>query len=200
MADGASEGDVVVQVLDVNRNFVVGGTMVDMEATWGTVESGHTRDGVNGSILETKLTSQVLPADYSPVSPDDGIGAIVALEAKSGWAGNWVTIPFLTGPAYSKNCEIDMITSVPYGGNTPIEVIIRDRYYNPLAGHQLTASVFGSDVAGATQITDAYGVAAGFIFIATADTTVKSALVSVYDSDPRGEIALSKKVYFSQED
>jgi len=79
-------------------------------------------------------------------------------------------------------------------------VIIRDRYYNPLAGHQLTASVFGSDVAGATQITDAYGVAAGFIFIATADTTVKSALVSVYDSDPRGEIALSKKVYFSQED
>lgn len=200
MADGASEGDVVVQVLDVNRNFVVGGTMVDMEATWGKVESGGTRDGINASVFETKLTSQVLLADYSPVSPDDGIGAMVALEAKSGWAGDWVSIPFLTGPAYSKNCEMDMITSVPYGGNTPIEVIIRDRYYNPLAGHQLTASVFGSDIAGATQITDAYGVAAGFIFIATADTTVKSALVSIYDSDPRGEVALSKKVYFSQED
>lgn len=200
MADGASEGDVVVQVLDLNRNFVVGGSTVDMEATWGKVESGHTRDGVNGSILETKLTSQVLPADYSPVSPDDGIGAMVTLEAKSGWAADWVTVPFLTGPAYSKNCEIDMITSVPYGGNTPIEVIIRDRYNNPLAGHQLTASVFGSDIAGATQITDAYGVAAGFIFIATADTTVKSALVGIYDSDPRGEIALSKTVYFGQGD
>jgi len=200
MADGASEADVVVQVLDVNRNFVVGGTTVDMEATFGEVESGNTRDGVNGSIFETKLTSQVLFADYSPVSPDDGIGAMVVLEASSGWAGNWVTLPFLTGSAYSKNCEIDMITSIPYGGNTPVEVIIRDRYNNPLGGHRLTASVFGSDILAATQTTDTYGVAAGFIFMATSDTTVKSALLSVYDSDPRGQIALSKKIYFTQED
>jgi hypothetical protein len=200
MADGASEGDVVVQVLDVNRNFVVGGTLVEIEATFGEIESAPTRDGVNGSISETKLTSQVLMADYSPVSPDDGIGAIVVLEAKSGWAGNYVTIPFLTGPAYSKNCEMNVNTSVPYGSQTPIEVIIRDRYYNPLAGHQLTASVFGSDISAATQITDGYGVASGFTFIATNDTTVKSAVVSVYDSDPRGGIVLSQKVNLSQGD
>ncbi len=200
MADGASEGNVVVQVLDVNRNFVVGGPRVEMDATFGQIDAGATRDGISGSVFETKLVSQVLLVDYSPVSPDDGIGAVVVLEAKSGWAGSWVTVPFLTGPAYSKNCEIDMITSVPYGGNTPIEVTVKDRYYNPLAGHRLSASAFGSDITGATQVTDAYGVAAGFIFIATTDTTVKSTVLSVYDSDPRGQIVLSTKVYLSQGD
>jgi hypothetical protein len=200
LADGASKGDVVVQVLDVNRNYVVAGTHVEMDATFGHIESGGTRDGVNGSVLETEFISQRLSVDYSPASPDDGIGAIVVVEAQSGWTGNWVTVPFLTGTAYSKNCEIDMPGSVPYGSQTAIEVLIRDRYSNPLAGHQLTASVFGSSISGANQITDAYGIATGFTFIATADTTIKSAMVNVYDSDPRGGFTLSKKVSLTQEE
>lgn len=198
MADGISKGDVIVQILDVNNNYVVEGTNVEMDATFGKIESGNTRDGINGSVCEAELQSQTLSADYSPASPDDGIGAMVVLEAKAGWAGTYVTVPFLTGPAYSKNCAIEMPSSVPYGSQVPIEVIIQDRYSNPLAGHQLSASVFGSDISGATQITDAYGVAAGFSFIATSDTTIKSAMVSVYDSDPRGEFTLSKKVSLSQ--
>ena len=200
MADGASKGDVMVQVLDVNRNYVVGGTKVEMDATFGEIGSGETFDGICGSVFETELQSDVLSLDYSPASPDDGIGAMVVLEARAGWAGAYVTVPFLTGPAYSKNCAIEMTSSVPYGGQVPIEVIIRDRFYNPLAGHQLSASVFGSDISGATQITDAYGVATGFSFIATSDTTIKSAIVNVYDSDPRGGLTLSKKVSLSQGD
>ncbi len=200
MADGASKGDVLVQVLDVNRNYVVGGTKVEIEATLGEIESGETFDGINGSIIETELQSEVLSVDYSPASPDDGIGAIVVLQAKSGWAGAYATVPFLTGPAYSKNCAIEMTSTVPYGSQVPIEVLIRDRYNNPLAGHQLSASVFGSDITGATQVTDAYGLATGFSFIATSDTTFKSAIVSVYDSDPRGGFTISKKVSLSQEE
>ena len=59
MADGASKGDVMVQVLDINRNYVVGGTKVDMDATFGQIGSGETFDGVNGSIFETELESEV---------------------------------------------------------------------------------------------------------------------------------------------
>jgi hypothetical protein len=200
MADGASKGDVLVQVLDINRNYVVGGTEVEMDVTFGKIESGKTRDGVNGSVCESELQSQTLYQDYSPSSPDDGIGAVVTLEAKSGWAGAYVSIPFLTGPAYSKNCQIDMPSSVPYASQVPIEVLIRDRYNNPLAGHQLSASVFGSSIYGAAQVTDAYGIADGFSFIATADTLIKTAIVTVDDSDPRGGFTLSKKVSLSQEE
>lgn len=198
MADGASEGNVVVQVLDVNRNFVVGGTEVEMEATFGEASSGETEDGVYASIFETKLKSEALLVDHSPVSPDDGIGAIVVLSAEAGWAGSYVAVPFLTGPAYSKNCQVDIQSSVPYGSQAPIEVIIKDRYFNPLGGHQLLATAFGSDISAATQFTDGYGVASGFTFVATSDTTVKSVIVSIYDSDPRGEIVLSQKVYLTQ--
>lgn len=194
LADGISDGDVIVRVLDINRNFVVGGTQVKMETDFGSIGSGATVDGINNSTWETKLKSAVLSRDYSPVSPDNGIGNVSLIKARSGWVENFVTVPFLTGKAYSKNCAIDMSTSVQYGSAVPIEVTIKDRYGNPLGGHTLSASSFGCSISGPTQITDEYGIASGFSFIATSDTTVKSSTVTVYDSDPRGGVVLSTKV------
>jgi hypothetical protein len=197
LADGTSEGDVNVRVLDINRNFVVSGTQVKMETDFGSIGSGATADGINNSIWETKLKSAVLNRDYSPVSPDNGIGAISIVKARCGWVENYVTVPFLTGKAYSKNCAIDIPTSIQYGSSVPIEVTIKDRYGNPLGGHTLTASSFGCSISGLTQITDEYGIASGFTFIATSDTTVKSSTVTVYDSDPKGGVVLSTKVSLS---
>lgn len=200
IANGVDKGDVVVRVLDVNQNFVVGGTPVKMETNFGLIASGVTQDGIYNSILETELLSSVLTQDYSPASPDDGIGAVATVEARSGWVSNWVSVPFLTGTAYSKNCAIDMPGDVQYGSSVPIEVTIKDRYGNPLGGHQLLASSFGCGITGATQTTDGYGVATDFTFVATTDTTLKSATVTVVDQDPKGGIVLSKKVSLKSEE
>ncbi|KPK98840.1 MAG: hypothetical protein AMJ90_09800 [candidate division Zixibacteria bacterium SM23_73_2] len=202
LANGKDKGDVLVRVLDLNQNLVVGGTPVEMETNFGLIASGFTEDGICASLFETELISAVLDMDYSPVSPDDGIGALATVEARSGWAANWVTVSFLTGAAYSKNCGIDMPGEIQYGSSVPIEVNIEDRYGNPLGGHQLQASSFGlgCSIIGATQTTDAYGVADGFTFVATADTTVKSATITMIDQDPRGGIVLSKKVSLKSEE
>jgi len=202
LANGKAKGDVVVRVLDVNHNYMVAGTQVKMETDFGAIASGYTLDGICNSLFETELVSAVLDMDYSPVAPDDGIGAVATVEAKSGWVANWVTVPFLTGNTYSKNCFVDMPTVIQYGSSVPIEVNVKDRYGNPLGGHLIFASSFGlgCSITEAAQTTDAYGVAAGFTFIATADTTVKSATVTITDYDPRGGVVLSKKVSLKAEE
>jgi len=196
-ADGIDKGDVIVEVLDANGNFVVDGTQVEMETDFGACASGATKDGVNASIFETELLSQVLTRDYSPVSPDDGIGAVSNLTARADWASTTVQVNFLTGLAYYKNCMIDIVGNVVYGTTEPFTVIIKDRAGNPLGGHSLSATVTSGTISGSPSVTDSYGESSGLFFNAPSDTTIKSATITVTDSDPRGGVTLTKKVSLS---
>jgi hypothetical protein len=197
IADGVSKGDVVVSVLDVNGNYVVGGTSVKMETDFGSCGSGSTSDGVNASIFETELISQVLTRDYSPVSPDDGIGAVSNLSAKSGFASASVQVNFLTGYAYYKSCLVDIAGTVAYGATEPFTVIIKDRAGNPLGGHSISATVTSGSISGSPKITNGYGETSNLFFTAPTDTTIKSATISVTDNDPRGGLTVTKKVSLS---
>ncbi len=197
LADGVSKGDVEVSVLDLNGNFVVDGTAVNMETDFGSCGSGATSDGVNTSSFETKLVSQVLTRDYSPVSPDDGIGAVSNLTAKSGFASATVQVNFLTGYAYYKSCLVDITGTVAYGATEPFTVIIKDRAGNPLGGHSISATVTSGSISGSPKITNGYGETSNLFFTAPTDTTIKSATISVTDSDPRGGLTVTKKVSLS---
>lgn len=196
-ADGVDKGEVIVRVVDVNGNFVVGGTMVEMKTEFGTCPSGATEDGIDASVFETELTSQVLDKDYSPVSPDDGIGAVSNLTARADWASATVQVNFLTGFAYYKNCMIDIAGSVVHGITEPFTVIIKDRPGNPLGGHSISATVTSGSISGSPSITDSYGEATGLFFNAPSDTTIKSATITVTDNDPRGGVTLTKKISLS---
>jgi hypothetical protein len=198
LADGTSKGDVIVRVVDLNGNFVVGGTNVSMETDFGNCASGTTQDGIYTSIFETELVSQTLTRDYSPVSPDDGIGAVSNLTAKADRSSATVQVDFLTGLAYYKNCQVDINGTVVYGGREPFTVLIKDRAGNPLGGHSLSATVSSGTISGSPSITNGYGESSGLFFNAPADTTIKSATISVTDNDPRGGgMVLTKKVSLS---
>ncbi len=203
LADGVSKGDVLVEVLDVNDNFVVDQTPVKMKTTFGSVLSGATSDGCYASVYETELVSQVLQQDYSVTNPslDDGIGAVNVLTAKSGFVSSSVNVNFLTANTYSKNCQIDIETSIPHGFTVPVVVIIKDRYGNPLGGHHIIAdntNTFGGTVAGEAY-TNEFGEATGFTFTATSDLGVESGMVSFCDEDPRGGVCIAVKIEISDD-
>ncbi len=197
MADGVSKGDVLVEVLDVNDNFVLP-TEVRMKTQFGSVVSGNTSDGCYASLYETEFISQVLLQDYHVSDPylDDGIGAINVLTAKAGFVSSSVNITFLTVNTYSKNCEIDMEGSVPHSSTVPVVVIIKDRYGNPLGGHLVVAdpdNTSGGTVTGSAY-TNAFGEATGFLFTATDNPGIENGIVSFCDTDPRGGVCIAKKV------
>jgi len=203
LADGVSKGDVMVEVLDVNGNFVVSQTSVTMKTTFGSVLSGATRDGCYASLYETELLSQVLQQDYSVPNPyeDDGVGAVNVLTAKSGFVATSVNVNFLTGTTYSKNCDIDIESTIPHGFAVPVVVVIKDRYGNPLGGHHIVpdhTNTFGGTLTG-DAYTNAFGEAAGFTFTASSDLGVEKGLVSFCDQDPRGGVCIAKKVEISDD-
>ncbi|MDH4223501.1 MAG: hypothetical protein OEV55_08185 [candidate division Zixibacteria bacterium] len=199
IADGLSKGNVTVEVLDINGNYVIGGTSVVMESDFGTCPSGATQDGIYASIFDTKLTSEVLDKDYSAVTPDDGIGAVSYLTAKSGGVKDAVQVSFLTDLAYQKNCNLDIEGTVVYEGQAAINVEIKDRYGNPLGGHILTASATQGTITNSPDTTNAFGESWKMVFNAPpADTSIKSSTITITDQDPRGSwIILNKKVTLS---
>ena len=203
LADGISKGDVVVRVLDVNDNFVVGGTPVKMKTNFGSVTDGVTSDGCYASLYETEFISEVLLQDYSVPDPylDDGIGVVNILTAKSGFVSASVNVTFLTGYTYSKNCEIDMEAQVPHGATVPIVVIIADRYGNPLGGHKIVANqaqTTNGTITG-TGYTNAFGEATGFAFTATTDIALETAIITLCDQDPRGGVCIAKKIELGED-
>jgi len=204
LADGISKGDVTVRVLDINGNFVVDKTPVKMKTAFGSITDGVTTDGCYASIYETELISEVLSQDYSLANPniiDDGIGVVNVLTAKSGFAGASVYVTFYTGYTYSKNCEIDMETTVPHGATVPIVVIIKDRYGNPLGGHKIVADQphTTNGVITGTGYTNAFGEATGFTFTASTDISLETAIITLCDQDPRGGVCLAKKIELSED-
>jgi hypothetical protein len=202
LADGVSKGDVLVEVLDVNDNFVLP-TQVKMKTTFGTIPSGMTSDGCYASLYDAEFTSAVLLQDYHLASlfQDDGIGAINVLTARAGFVSSSVNVTFLTGTTYSKNCVIEMEGTVPHAVTVPVVVIIKDRYGNPLGGHHILAdntNTFGGTVTG-EGYTNEYGEATGFTFTSTSDLGVEKGIVSFCDEDPRGGVCIAKKIEISDD-
>jgi hypothetical protein len=204
LADGISKGDVLVEVLDVNHNFVLGETPVKMKTNFGSIGDGVTSDGCYASVYETELISEVLNQDYSLALPnvtDDGIGVVNVLTAKSGFVSASVYVTFYTGYTYRKNCEIDMEAQVPHGATVPIGVLIKDRYGNPLGGHKIVAdqSQTTNGVITGTGYTNAFGEATGFIFTATTEISFETAIITLCDEDPRGGVCLAKKIELTED-
>jgi hypothetical protein len=195
LADGVSKGHVLIEVLDVNDNFMANSTPVEMHSAFGSVASGVTKDGCSASVFQTELISQVLAQDYSMkyTNRDDSVGVISVLTAKSGVVSTIVTVMFLTGNTYSDNCDISVVT-VPVGATVPVVVFVKDAYGNPLGGHHIVADQTHSwrgTITGSAY-TDEYGQAVGFFF--TADQTPGVGVIAFYDQDPTGGISLAFNV------
>ncbi len=196
-ADGESELDMWVEVLDVNDNFVLAGTNVQFRTDVGEVtESATTADGVYGSLAQSTFSSATLDEDLSWTSPDDGIGAIAHVTASAGLGGaaaDLLEVYLLTGNAYRSNSSIDFeSTSISLGASVPFEVTIKDRFGNALGGHQLQIAVTEGTVT-ASAITDRWGMAGNLYFNAPNDTT--KVYLTVTDTDPGyGGITLSEEL------
>ncbi|MGB2982138.1 MAG: hypothetical protein WBC77_12935, partial [Candidatus Zixiibacteriota bacterium] len=172
-ADGVHKGWVRVEVLDINGNFVLDHTPVEMTTNFGSITSGYTSDGRYASIYDTELLSQVLAQDYSMTydNRDDSVGVVNVLTAKSGVVSNSVNVDFITGYTYRANCEIFVVSPVPRGATVPVEIIIKDAYGIPLGGHRIVgdqAHTAGGTIVG-SDYTNKFGQAVDFSFIATTD-------------------------------
>jgi hypothetical protein len=188
-ADGTSNGRVIIEVLDINGVYKVDGTPITVEAELGDIESGELHDGCYSSTYIGRYTSTTLDRDHSYSIPGDGIGAIDVISATvDGTAGfNGTTeVVLLTGPSYSENCTVLAPTNMRYGSSAAIEVIVRDRWENPLGGHAVAVSTDSEagSISGSPQYTDAFGLASGFTFTATADRNVETAVITARDTDP----------------
>jgi len=196
MADGDEELRLTVEVLDVNDNFVLAGTLVEFQTTLGEIdESAMTADGVYGSLARATLRSERLGRDYSYSVPDDGIGGTAVVTASAGLAGGHsaaLEVDFLTGPAFRGKSRIEIEKQVARGGVLPFEVLIQDRYGNPLGGHVLGMSASGGGTVTPAATTDTWGVASGLFHAPASDTTC---VLTVIDNDPgRGGITLRETI------
>jgi len=197
LADGGNHVDLWAEVLDTNGNYVVAGTIVEFRTPLGVIDdNAQTADGIYGSVARGTLRSETLGQDYSWSVPDDGIGAVVSVTAAAGLGGaasDVIEVNFLTGPAYRHNSRIEVETTVPVGTSVPFEVLIADRYGNPLGGHVLEISASGGATVTPSGTTDSWGSAYPVIFTApAADTTC---VITVVDTDPGyGGITLSATV------
>jgi hypothetical protein len=193
-AQSDEKGDITVSIYDINHNFVTENTQVEFDVQYGAIGSGGTVDGCHASVFKTKYTAAQLKKDYSPVSPDDGIGAVSFVSVRAGGMGgvsNGFTTLFLTTETYVKNSSIDIEAEVEPGTVTPFTVVIKDRGNNPLGGHCLTLFPNGGTITGSNFVTNEYGEVSLFYQAPGAEGTY---LITVTDTDPRGSVSFAKKV------
>jgi len=193
-ADGTSKATVVVIGLDINNNPVIDQTMFKADANYLTVQGGSLSDGCYSSSATVKIASQTLKVDHStPGGNDDGIGAYDQVVYYSGASAfSYFTVALTTGIAYSGNSIINASSSVTPNEMVNISAIIKDRFGNPLGDHTLNMTASDGTVTGATQETNSYGEASGFVW--TAPATAGSVTITIVDTDPRGGVVLTKTI------
>jgi hypothetical protein len=175
----------------------VEGTIVEFYSTLGDIdESAASADGVAGSLARATLRSETLGRDQSYSVPDDGVGGVAMVVAAAGLAGSLTSgleVNFLTGNAYRANSRIEIENQAAQGQVVPFDVLVQDRYGNPLGGHVLALSASGGGSVSASGTTDTWGMASGLLFTApAADTTC---VITVYDTDPGyGGITLTETI------
>ncbi|MGB7060879.1 MAG: hypothetical protein WBF13_00820 [Candidatus Zixiibacteriota bacterium] len=195
LADGISEGHVLIEVLDANDYFVVDSTPVQMHSVFGSVASGVTKDGCDASLFQTYLISEVLTQDYSMkyTDRDDSIGVVSLLTAKCGVESTTVSVTFLTGTTYSKKCLVHVVPLIPQGATVPVVVFVKDAYGNPLGGHYIVgdqARSWKGTITGSAY-TNEFGEATGFYFTAT---NLGAGVIAFYDQDPKGGVCIAFNV------
>lgn len=194
VANAEDKGKVLIEVTDINDNFVVNGTNVAFEAKFGVINGGGTSDGCYFSLYETNYNANTLKKDYSPVSPDDGIGAYSTVSVKAGGAGGistGFTTLFLTTNTYTKSCEINIETEVEPNSTVPFSITVKDRSGNPLGGHTLSIRASLGTVSTSQLVTDEYGEVNLFY---TASAAEGACVITVTDLDPRGGVSFAKKI------
>ncbi len=204
LADGKDKGDVVVEVFDQNGVFMDTDYPIDLETTFGTIASGGLGDGCHSSYYETELFSQTFEKDYSYSIPDDGIAGISLLQAIAGGyygASDSKQVTFLSASAYVKNSDIDVETTIPHGYTVPVSVVIKDRYNNPLGGHEISLTSQTGAITGSPQYTDQWGVASGFSYTTSSDFGVALDFLVAEDLDPNyGGISITQKVTVKEDE
>jgi len=185
-ANGIATATVEVTGLDFNGNPVIGGTTFEVDAIYLNVAGGALEDGCYSSSDYAKISSVTLQEDYSLTGGnDDGIGAYDTVYYRSGASAvSSFTVILTTGFAYRGNSTINGGTSADPGEAVYYSVTIRDRFGNPLGDHTLNMIASGGTVFGASQETDGYGEANGFIW--TAPAGAGDYTITVTDTDPRG--------------
>lgn len=194
VADGEDKGEVILEVADINNNFMVAGTNVDVKAKYGTIHGGSTTDGCYYSLFEVDYTSSILRRDYSWTSPDDGIGAVSNVSVKAGGVGgisSGFTTIFQTGNTYVKNSSVDIEGEVEPNSTVPFSVVVKDRSGNPLGGHVMTLVATMGIITGANYVTDEFGEINLFF---TAPSNQGASVITVTDQDPRGMVSFAKKI------
>lgn len=193
--DNKSEFYVDVQGLDYNVNNstglpVVSGSQYEVSPSVLSVAGGTLENGCYLSVATSTIKSTTLEEDYSLTGGnDDGIGKYETITFKvPGYAYTTVTIPLTTGTAYSKNSTLEATnTSVGLGESVNLSALILDRFGNPLGDHTLLMSATRGTVTGASQETNGYGEAFGFVWTAPADSaSLGKTTITVQDTDPRG--------------
>jgi hypothetical protein len=196
-ADGVTMKFFVVETRDINGNFCVDETEIDLEADYVAVSSGFSRDGCHASKLRPFLTSVILDYDHSTNGLfDDSIGAIDVISTTyKGFYTISQVCTLRTGPAYREKCLVNIPGSVSSGRTVTFSAVIKDRWGNLLADHELVATADYGVIANGTQYTDIYGEANGFSY--TAPPTIDSitaVVISVSDNDPAGGIIFFEEV------
>jgi hypothetical protein len=204
LADGLDKGTVIVRTLDINAVFMDTDYPIELKTTYGTISSGQLGDGCHSSYFETELSSQTFTQDKSYSIPDDGIIGVSLLEAIAGGyfgAYDSKNVIFQSAAAYIKNCEVEVETTIPHNFTVPVSVIIKDRYGNPLGGHQVVISSETGQIAGNPQYTDAWGVANGFSYTTSPNFAVEVDFLYAQDLDPGyGGITITKKITVKDEE
>ena len=199
-ADGEDKGSVIVQVRDINSNWVVPNTPVTFRTDYGTLNGGATQDGWANSLFEGEYHSEVLRRDYSPVSPDDGVGAVAFVRIQAGGVvgpnSNFQTL-FLTGDTYTGNSDIIIEAEIEPSATVPFSIVVKDRAGNPLGGHRLQIAASIGSLSSTLMTTDAYGEVNLFY---TAPASLGACIITVTDLDPRGDVSFAKKVKIKNEE
>ncbi len=193
-ADDNTKYVVTINALDLNGNFVDGGTEMKASAEYLDVTAENLQDGCGTSSMRSEIKSNTLSIDAStPGGNDDGIGAVDQLTYWSPGGGS-VTYPMTitTGVAYRIVSELQGQPTAFPGEIVSLYAVIRDRYSNPLGDHTLVMSATGGTVQNGTQETNEYGEANGFIWIAP--NVAGNVTITVQDTDPRGGFTLTSGV------
>jgi len=201
-ADGKTIMYFNIHARDINRNFVADETELDLEATYIGVAGAFAKDGCHNSMARTFITSVILDYDHSSNGThDDSIGAIDIVSASyKGFFTITQPCTVWTGPAYSKECRVEVPASVGAGRSIPFSATIKDRWGNVLADHLLTATATAGSISGSPQRSDIYGEATGFNFTAPpAVDSITSVIISITDTDPAGNITFNEDVTINLE-
>jgi adhesin/invasin len=184
-ANTSAEGDVLVRVLDVNRNFVVNGTIVRFDIDYGSITpSAVCADGIYDSIAEATIYGTRLESDDSMPGPtDDGVGAIATVTAGSALqfgASSSVNVSLTTGVSRNDRSSVTYPDNIPAGVTVPMYVSVKDREGNPLGDHTISLSVNAGSV-DSLAVTDMMGEA--HVTFAAPDTA-GDVLLTIRDLDP----------------